>query len=166
MTRLVTPVLFLALVGSFALPFLTVTAIERKASATGLELVSGSGSFTGTYTHAAYEGEVEAVVENARIPAILVLVSGFIGFVATFLRGRNPLRVGFAVALAACLAYLALFQVTAPRFSPPEADHRVGFWLAGALAVAALAWTVVRLIREPSEEVSEKPPDLVPPWLR
>jgi hypothetical protein len=165
--RFVSPLLFLAVVACFVLPFVTVTSVARQAHATGIDLVAGSASFSGTYTHAAYEGEVETIVENARIPAIVVLVFAFVGASATLLPGRNALRVGFASAIVAGLAYLALLQVTAPRFAPPEADHHGGFWLAGALVLGALAWGALRLWRDPGDAAAaSRSPERAPSWLR
>jgi hypothetical protein len=164
---LVSPLVFLALIACFLLPFLTVTSVGRRASASGLDLVTANASFSGTYTHAAYEGEVESVVANARIPAIVVLGAALVGAAATGFPGRNPLRVGFTSAIVAVLAYLALLQVTWPRFSPPDADHLPGFWLAGALLSAALAWHALRLWREPRDAATAaRSPDRAPSRLR
>jgi hypothetical protein len=164
--RLVSPLVFLAVTACFLLPFLTVTSVGRTASASGLDLVTGKASFSGAYSHAAYEGEVESVVDNARIPALVVLVSALVGVAATSVPGRNPLRLGFASAVVGVLAYLALLQVTPPRFSPPDADHRYGFWLAGALVVSALGWGAQRLWLERPAGVAAEPADRLPSWLR
>jgi hypothetical protein len=164
--RFVSPLVFLALTACFLLPFLTVTSVGRRASATGFDLVSASASFRGTYSHAAYEGEVESLVGNARIPAIVVLVCALVGVAATGFPGRNTLRVGFASAIVGVLAYVALLQVTSPRFSPPEADHLFGFWLAGALVLGALVWSALRLWRDPPTETTAPARDDAPPWLR
>jgi hypothetical protein len=164
--RLVSPFLFLAVAASFLLPFLTVTAVGRRATASGVQLVTAEASFSGTYSHAAYEGDVETVVRNARAPAIVFLAAAFVGVAATALPGRNAMRVGFAAAIVAVLAYLALLQVTSPRFSPPHGDHLAGFWLAGFLAAGALAWTALRLWRDPPAEVAHGGRADVPSWLR
>jgi hypothetical protein len=163
--RFVSPLIFVGAAASFLLPFLNVTSVGRRASASGVDLVTGGASFAGTYSHAAYEGEVESVVANARIPATIVLVSALVGLAATCFPGRNPLRVGFGSGVVAGLACLVLLQVTSPRFSPPEADHRFGFWLAATLVVGALVWSALRLWRDPPAEAAE-PPREAPSWLR
>jgi hypothetical protein len=163
--RFVSPLVFLAVVACFLLPFLTVTSVGRRASASGLDLVTGNASFDGMYSHAAYEGEVESVVDNARIPAIVVLASALIGVAATPFRGRNPVRIGFTSAVVALLAYVALVQVTSPRFAPPEADPLFGFWLAGGLVAGALVWSALRLWRDPSADTPPTAPGDAPPWL-
>lgn len=159
------PLVFLGAIACFLMPFLTVASVGRRASASGLDLAAGDASFDGTYSHAAYEGEVESVVDNSRIPAMVVFVAAFIGATAASFPGRNALRVAFTSAIVAVLAYVALLQVTSPRFSPPEADHLLGFWLAGALAAGALVWSALRLWRDPPIGMPAAPDD-APPWLR
>ncbi len=166
MRRFVSPLVFLAVIACFLLPFLTVTSVGRRGSATGFDLVTANASFSGTYSHAAYEGEVETLVGNARIPAIVVLVCALIGLAATRFPGRNPLRVGLVCAIVGVLAFLALLQVTSPRFSPPEADHLFGFWLAGALVLGALVWSALRLWRDPPADVAPATSGGAPSWLR
>jgi hypothetical protein len=164
--RFVSPLVFLAVLACFLLPFLTVTSVGRRGSATGLDLATANASFTGTYTHAAYEGEVESIVANARIPAIVVLACALIGVAATGFPGRNPLRVGLTSAIVGVLAFLALLQVTSPRFSPPEADHLFGFWLAGALVLGALVWSALRLWRDPPADAAPGTTGGALSWLR
>ena len=56
MRHFVSPLLFLASAASFLLPFLEVTSVGRRATASGLDLVTAEASFSGTYSHAAYSG--------------------------------------------------------------------------------------------------------------
>ena len=154
----VSAAVFAAAAACFFLPFLTV-AEERRASPTGIDLAAGTTEFAGRYVHAAYEGEVEQLVANGRVQALLALTFAAAGFALAFVPRRMALKLALAAAAAGLVAMLALALATMPVVGP-ESDRRYGFWLVVCLFLVGGAWNAVRLSRE--REVREPEPA----WLR
>ena len=143
--RVLTSVLFTVALAAFALPFFRAVSDERVSRATGLELAAADAPIAGRYVHAAYEGEVEQLVRQARAPAIVALGAALVGITAAWLPHRIASFLGLAAAVVGTLALFVLWQVTTPTFEPPETDRRYGFWLAMLLFLAAVVWNVRRL---------------------
>ncbi len=138
--RALAAVLFALVAAAFALPVVVVTVDERRAEATGLELAGGDAEITGRYVHAAYEGEAEALVEDAGGPARVVLGLVLAGLALVWLPGRAGFAAGAALGGLAVLALLVLHQTSTSAFDLADADLRPGFPLALAAAAAAVAW--------------------------
>jgi hypothetical protein len=117
-----------------------VTVDERRADASGTELARGDATVTGRYVHAAYVGEAEAVVDEARGPALVVLASALAGAALVWLHGRTGFLAGAALAAAALAGLFGVFQTTTSALDLADADIRLGFALALLAAAAALAW--------------------------
>ena len=160
--RLLALVLLAGAVGCFFLPFLTVDFEPRRAHATGIQLVSGSASYSGEYQHASYEGDVETVVRNGRFWAIPSFALAALALVLALLPRRGAWVGAVVASVLAVLALLALFQGTSTPFHPPFPDHRYGYWLAILLLLgggAALGFW----LREPaSYRISDS---RLPDWL-
>jgi hypothetical protein len=158
--RLISPALFAALVACFFLPFVHVS-MEREATATGFQLVTGDATFSGTYTHAAYEGEVEAAVDRGERPAVIGLVVALAGLALSLLRGRKAAL--FALATSA-IAGIALFFVrpAVDSFVGPETEFRFGLTLALVFSLAAFVGGVMR-VRYERRAADDAP---VPFWDR
>lgn len=131
--RLIASAAFAATGASLLLPFVSVT-LERRAEATGVDLVTGTPSLSGTYVHAAYEGEVEQLVDMGHVPAIVVFASAIVGSLVAWFPGRRTFAAGLFAAVVGLAAMWALFETTTPgRQLFASSDHRYGFWLAGGL---------------------------------
>lgn len=138
--RLVGSLFFLLVAGTLALPFVVVSVDERRAEASGLELAEGEAEVTGRYVHAAYEGQAEEVVDEARGPAVAVAVAALAGLGLVWLPGRAGLLVGAALACLALLGLAGIFRTTTSALDLADTDLRAGYGLAAAAAAAALAW--------------------------
>jgi len=138
--RLVGSLLFLLVAGTLALPFVDVSVDERRAEASGLELAGGEAELTGRYVHAAYEGQAEEVLGEARGPAVAVAVAALAALGLAWLPGRAGLTLGAALAGLALLGLAGIFRATASSLDLADADLRAGYGLAAAAAAAALAW--------------------------
>ena len=161
-TRFLSPAAFGAALVCFFLPFLTASQ-ERVAEATGVQLMTGDASFSGRYVHASYEGEVERVVRQGRVPAILAFAAGVIGLLVSWIRRRDLAAVAFVSALVGVFSLLALFQTTTARFTPVDRHH--GHLLALAFVLVATASSVVRFWTE-RPVYRPRPGEPVPPWLQ
>jgi len=144
--RLLSPALFAALVACFFFPFVHVS-LEREATATGFDLVTGTASFTGRYTHASYEGEVEDAVNRGERPAAIGFLAALGGLAVSWLRGRNAAVAALALAAVAAISVFFVRPAVA-SFVGPETDFRYGLVLALVLAVAAFVWSAIRVGRE------------------
>lgn len=141
--RLLASAAFAASAASFLFPFLTATVDERRAEATGIDLVTGTPSLTGTYVHASYVGHAETLVDLGRFPAIAVFAAAAAGALLAWLPTRTALRGGIAATVAGLAGWGALWAATTPGPSLlASADHRYGFWLAGGLLLVAGGWSV------------------------
>lgn len=138
--RALAALLFALVAAAFALPVVVVTVDERRAEASGLELASGDAELTGRYVHAAYEGQAEEVMDEARGPALAVLVSALAAFALVWLPGRAGLASAAALALVALLGLFGVFQTTTSSLDLADADLRLGYPLALLGAVCALGW--------------------------
>ena len=156
-------VILTAPLACFFLPFLTASS-ERVARATGIELVTENASLSGRYIHAAYEGEVELVVEHGHIPALVAFVFGAAALLAWWPRHWLAPRATLALGIAAVVSMLALWQTTSARFVP--VDRHSGFWLATLLFLLATVAAATRVAVEPRSREPERRPEEVPPWLR
>lgn len=139
--RLIGSLLFLLVAGTLALPFVAVSVDERRAEASGLELAEGEAELTGRYVHAAYEGQAEEVVDEARGPAVAVAVAALAGIGLVWLPGRAGLLAGAALAGLALLGLAGIFRTAASSLDLADADLRAGFGLAVIAAAGALAWS-------------------------
>jgi hypothetical protein len=156
--RLVLATLFAATAAAFALPFLHVVE-QREAKATGIQLVAGRASFSGEYVNPTFEGEVEQTVERGFVHARLAFGFACLGVALAFAPGRWGYRLGL-VGAALGLVTLGTFYLATTPVIGPENERLSGFWLALALFVAAGAFAVLRLRREPDVRLQE------PEWLR
>jgi hypothetical protein len=132
--------LFALVAAAFALPVVVVTVDERRAEASGLELAEGDPELSGRYVHAAYEGEAEGVMDEARAPALAVLVASVAAAAVVWLPGRAGLAAAAALALVALIGLFGVFQTTTSSLDLADANLRLGYPLALLGAVAALAW--------------------------
>jgi hypothetical protein len=131
--RLLASVTFAATAAAFLFPFLTVT-LERRAQATGMDLVTDTPSLTGSYVHVNYVGDVELLVSRGHIPAIVTFALAIVGVLGAWAPGRKAIPSGLLVAILGLIGLWALWMTTTPG---PElfasSHHRYGFWLAFAL---------------------------------
>jgi hypothetical protein len=160
-TRVAAPLALLAAVASFLLPWLTVTADERRAEATGLELVTRDTELTGHYVHDAWRGEVETVVGHAEAWALPTFVAVLIALGFALVPLRLAWWASLAVTGAAAVLALLWVQASSSTFEPPYSDRGAGVWVAVALLVTAAVPLIARL-REPSGDPTLRRP---PEWL-
>jgi hypothetical protein len=146
--RLISPALFAALVACFCLPCVHVSR-PRQATATGFDLATGNVSFTGSYTHATYEGEVESAVDRGQRPAAIGLAAALGGLALSWVRGRKASLWAVTMATAAGISIFVVRPAVA-SFVGPEADFRYGLTLALVVSVAAFVWGLMRVGRERS----------------
>jgi hypothetical protein len=145
-SRLLAAAAFAATAASFLLPFLTVT-LERRAEATGIDLVRDSPAMTGRYVHDSYVGEVELLVGRGHVPAIVVFSLALAGFLVACVPARKAFACGAVVATAGLAAMWALWETTTPgSLILASSAHRYGFWLAAAL-FAVSGGAIVRGLR-------------------
>jgi hypothetical protein len=118
--------------------------LERRAEATGVDLVTGTPSLSGTYVHAAYEGDVEQLVDMGHVPAVVVFAAAIVGFLVAWFPGRRALAAGLFAAIVGLATMWALWETTTPgRQLFASSDHRYGFWLAGGLYIisgSSIVW--------------------------
>jgi hypothetical protein len=146
--RLVASLVFVMAAACFALPFLSVSVDQRRGEATGIQLVREDEDLQGHYVHDSYRGEVEQLVNRGELPAKIVLAFAVAGIAVAWVPGLWGLRLPLAAALLGLLGMAIFMRTTMPPFTPPDSDRRYGFWLLGALLVAAGTWCIVRLRRE------------------
>ena len=127
--RLVGSLLFLLVAGTFALPFVAVSSDARRAQASGLELAEGEAELSGHYVHAAYEGQAEEVVDEARGPAVAVALAALAGLGLVWLPARAGLVAGAALAGLALLGLAGIFRTTTSSLDLADSDLRAGFGL-------------------------------------
>ncbi len=113
-------------VGAFSLPFVTVSE-ELVARATGFELVRDDPELSGRYVHEQYRGEVEAIVGNGHVPALLALALAGVGLAATLVPGPGGLWAAALASGAGFLTALALSQTTSSQFV--ASMRHAGWWL-------------------------------------
>jgi hypothetical protein len=157
--------LFLVAVVAFVLPFVTSTAPDRTGRATGLELALGSPEYEGSYRHAAFEGEVEELMENGSLPAKVGLVAALVGLGLACLARRRTFVAALFVAAVVLIALVWIRSATGTPFSPPTTTLQYGFWLTGALVLLAAAYMVL-LLRRDRRRADEEDPYDVTPWTR
>ena len=125
--------MFAVTAAAFLFPFLTVT-LERRAQATGIDLVTDHPSITGSYVHANYVGDVELLVGRGHVPAIVTFALAIIGILGAWAPGRKAIPSGLLAALLGLIGTWALWMTTT---AGPElfasSHHRYGFWLVAAL---------------------------------
>jgi hypothetical protein len=157
--------LFLIAAIGFVLPFVTSTAPDRTGRATGIQLVGGSPEYEGEYLHAAFEGEVETLMENGFLPARISFAAVLVGLGLALIPRRRSV-VGSVLASAVALIGLVWVRsATATPFSPPSTTLEYGFWLTGVLIVVAAAYAFV-LLRRDRRRADEEDPYDVTPWTR
>ena len=161
--RLLALALLAGAVGCFFLPFLAVDFEPRRASATGIQLVTDSASYRGEYLHASYEGDVETVVRNGRFWAIPSFALAVLALVLALLPSRASWVAAVVVSVLGVLALLALFQGTSTPFHPPFPDRRYGLWLAILLLLGGGTALGFWLSEPASYRVSDS---RLPDWLR
>jgi hypothetical protein len=138
--------LFAALVACFFLPFVRVS-LEREATATGFGLATGTATFSGRYTHASYEGEVEDAVNRGRRPAAIGFAAALAGLALSWVRGRRASLWALGMAAVAGVSVFIIRPAVA-SFIGPEADFRYGLTLALFLSATAVVWSAGRVGRE------------------
>jgi hypothetical protein len=131
--RLLASITFAATAAAFLFPFLTVT-LERRAEATGIDLVADNPSITGSYVHANYVGDVELLVGRGHVPAIVTFGLAVLGILGAWIPGRKAIPAGLLAAILGLIGMWALWMTTT---AGPElfasSYHRYGFWLAVGL---------------------------------
>ena len=160
-TRVGAPLAVTAVLASFLLPWLTVTADERRAEATGLELVTGDVGYTGHYVHDAWRGEVERLVENGEAWALPAFVAVGVALAFVLLPWRLAWWAGLAVTAVALVLILLWLQATSSAFNPPEPNREWGMWVALALLALAALPIVTRLREPPGDPAVRRAPE----WL-
>ena len=129
----------------FLLPFLSVAIDARTGEATGLELARGEPSLSGRYVHAAFEGQVEEVFDDGRMPALVALVAALAGLALSWL----PYRIGPALGVVSGAAGLGglfvLYQQAGTAFA--ATSWKVGFWIAAAVFLAAGGWSLALALK-------------------
>ena len=132
--RLLISATFGVTAASFLLPFLTVSLDERRAEATGLDLVTNTPSLSGHYVHASYVGDVELLVRDGHAPALVAFALALAGIVAAWLPRRAAVASGVLVAFLGLIGMWAVWSATTggPQLFASW-GHLYGFWLAVAL---------------------------------
>jgi hypothetical protein len=160
-TRVAAPLAVLGAAVSFLLPWLTVTADERRAEATGLQLVTGDPELTGHYVHDAWRGEVEKIVGNAEVWALPAFVAVLAALGLTLIPHRLAWWAALGATGVAAVLGLLWFQASSSTFNPPDSNRGGGVWIALAFLVLAAVPIVVRL-REPTGDPALR---RAPEWL-
>jgi hypothetical protein len=149
--RVLSSAAFGATAASFLLPFLTVT-LERRAEATGIDLVANTPSFSGSYVHASYVGDVELLVGDGHFPALIAFALALVGVAGAWLPARKGVVSGVLAALLGLIGMWALWSATTggPQLFA-SSDHRYGFWVAGGLFLCSGAISLLgaRALRAP-----------------
>ncbi len=161
--RLLALALLVGAVGCFFLPFLVVDFEPRRASATGIQLVTDSASYSGVYLHASYEGDVETLVRNGRFWAIPSFAFALLALVLALLPSRACWVAAVCMCVLGVFTLFAVFQGTSSPFHPPFPDHRYGFWLAILFLLGGGAALGFWLSQPASYRVSDS---RLPDWLR
>jgi hypothetical protein len=161
--RLLALALLAGAVGCFFLPFLAVDFEPRRASATGIQLVTDSASYRGEYLHASYEGDVETVVQNGHFWAIPSFALAALALGLALLRSRASWVAAVVTSVLGALTLLALFQGTSTPFHPPFPDRRYGLWLAILFLLGGGTALGFWLSEPASYRVSDS---RLPDWLR
>ena len=146
--RLIASLVFIMGAACFALPFLSVSVDARRGEATGIQLITENEDFQGRYVHDAYRGEVEQLVDRGELPAKIMLALVVMGVAVAWVPGKLGLRLAVGTALLGLLGMGIFMRTTMPTFSPPDSVRRYGFWLFGALLIAAATWCTALLRRE------------------
>jgi hypothetical protein len=134
---------------TFVLPFLSVEADRRRAEATGIELVTSSVRFSGTYVQQAFRGEAERWAHAGERPALIAFCLLLSGLVLVWLPWRiGPTAATLCGALA-LVAFYALYQRVGSRYALAITHHRAGMVLAIVLASLAFAWSILLFLNEP-----------------
>lgn len=159
--RIAAPIVLAAVLVSFSFPFLTVTADQRRADATGLELVANDVEYGGRYVHDAWRGEVENVVEDGQLWAVPASVAFLVALVLVLLPWRAAWWGGLGVSAIATVLLLLWLQATTTAYHPPNTDHRWGYWLTLLLAPLAIVPILSRLFEPVGDPNQRRPPE----WL-
>jgi hypothetical protein len=157
--------LFLVAAIAFVLPFVTSTAPDRTGRATGLELALGSPEYEGDYRHAAFEGEVEELMDNGAVPGKVGLAAALLAVGLACLPRRRTFIAALLAAAVVLIALVWIRSATATPFSPPTTTLRYGFWLTGVLVLVAAAYAFL-LLRRDRKRADEEDPYDVSPWTR
>ena len=151
--RYASPIGFAAAIGCLLLPFVSISLDERRASATGFQLVANRPTFHGRYVQLAYAGEAETLIHHAAWPARLVLAACVVGACSILLTRRRARQASLWAAIAALVLLFVLRFVSASRFHPPYSSCRAGFWLCAVVLFAVAVWNVRSLRRDEDDGV-------------
>lgn len=159
--RIAAPLVLAGALVSFLLPWLTVSADQRRAEATGVELASRDVHYSGRYVHQAWHGEVEGIIEDAQLWALPAFVAVALALVLVFL----PFRAAWWAALCATAVSVILvflwIQATSTAFRPPIPDRHWGVWIALTLLPLATVPILSRLFEPVGDPESKRAPE----WL-
>ena len=143
LVRLVASAAFAVALIAFTLPFTAIFSDGRAGEGTGVELALGEPAYSGAYVHDAFEGQVEAPLGDARLPALVALVAAAVAALLGWLPWRIGPTVGTAAGLVGLLALVGILQATTTLFGLAATDRRYGFLLAGTALAVGTAWSAL-----------------------
>jgi hypothetical protein len=146
------PLVFAAAVACLLLPFLTVSADQRRGTGTGFQLVARSARFHGSYVQGAYAGEVEDLVHNATTPMRLLLAIIVIGLCSAVLPFRRATQAALGAGVVGLVLMYVVQAVSSSRFHPPDSHVRVGYWAVLGLLFTVVAWATWLLRRRREDD--------------
>ncbi len=160
-TRIAAPLALVIALGSFLLPWLTVSADRRRAEATGIELVTRNVEYTGSYVHDAWRGEVEGVVQDGQLWALPAFVAVAVALILALIPIRAAFWASLGVSGAALILIFLWVQATSSVFRPPVSDRHWGVWLALTFVAFSVVPIIVRLFEPGGDPVARRAPE----WL-
>ena len=143
LVRLVASAAFAVALVTFTLPFTAIFSDGRAGQGTGIELALGQPAYSGAYVHDAFEGQVEAPLRDARLPALVALVATAVAALLVWLPWRIGPAAGTAAGVVGLIALVGILQAATTLFGLAATDRRYGFWLAGIALAFATAWSTL-----------------------
>ncbi|MGB9774212.1 MAG: hypothetical protein ACP5ON_10705 [Bacteroidota bacterium] len=134
------PIIFSLVILAFFLPFINVSCSRQKvASVTGIQLVSGT-----VIQRPGGSGKVDSQQVKPEPEAITAFVSGILGLVVSFVRGKpgyvGSAGAGFVGGVALLLLKSRLDKEAVKHASSMLVlEYDIGFWVAFVLFLAAIA---------------------------